>query len=79
MVSWIGFYHSTPKDVDIYLNSYFMNSSYYAISMATSVNDYWYRLNVMACIINKDKFPNTVKLLTGTVVLSVSNTKQTWT
>lgn len=56
-----------------------MNSSYYAISMATSVNDYWYRLNVMACIINKDKFPNTVKLLTGTVVLSVSNTKQTWT
>lgn len=78
-VSWTGFYISTTKDVDIYLNSYMMNTSYYTISMSTTVNNYWYRLNVMACIINVGEFPTIVKWLMGNVVLSVSNTVQRWT
>ncbi len=55
-----------------------MNSSYYAIVTSTSVNDYWYRLNIMASIINLDKFPSTVKFLSNTVVLSVSKTVTSW-
>jgi len=55
-----------------------MNSSYYAVSMSTSVSDYWYRLNVIVCIMNVGKFPSFVKTLTGTSVLSVSNTVISW-
>ena len=79
VVSWVGFYHSTAKDVEIYLSSYFMNTTYYAIVISTTVNDYWYRLNAMVCIINLEKFPSSVKFLTDTVVLSVSNTVKSWT
>lgn len=56
-----------------------MNSSFYAVSMSTTVNDYWYRLNVIVCIMNVGKFPSMVKTITGTSVLSTSNTVISWT
>lgn len=33
----------------------------------------------MMCIVNLERFPATVKMVTDTVVLSVSNTVKTWT
>lgn len=71
-----GFYVFAAQGVGIYLFSYMMNTSYFAVAMQTSDNDYWYRLNVIVCIMNLDKFPSTVNVTTGTVVVSTSNTTQ---
>jgi hypothetical protein len=63
------------------VNSYFSNTSSYSISISTSTSsgDWWNRTNVLACIINMEKFPSTVKFLSGSVVLSPSNKIKSWT
>ena len=83
IVSWVGFWRSNSisQILDMQVNSYFSNTSSYSISISTSTSsgDWWNRTNVLACIINMEKFPSTIRFLSGSVVLSPSNTIKSWT
>ncbi len=83
IVSWVGFWRSNSISpiLDMFINSYFSNTSSYSIviSTSTSSGDWWNRTNVLACIINMERIPSTVRLLSGSVVLSPSNPIMFWT
>jgi hypothetical protein len=83
IVSWVGFWRSNSISsiLDMQVNSYFSNTSSYSISISTSTSsgDWWNRTNVLVCIINMEKFPSTVKFLSGGIVLSPSNKIKSWT